>query len=249
MAKKSNNGPVAAEQLRLLIERIERLEEEKKGIADDIKDVFSEAKSTGFCTKTMKQIIKLRAMDENDRREAEAMLDLYKGALGMLDGTPLGSWAQKKAAPEEEAQDPEATAEEGDVDEAPAEPAAPPLTVEDARRLGAEASAAGKPVTAKAYKRDCYFIALAAGWSAAAGKRLGDGALMLKLEFIQPDLRRRDDDNLIAAFKSGRDAIAQALHIDDARFALQVHMLPPDPALLDAMGARGGVRATIEVLV
>lgn len=151
MSKKTNNGPVAAEQLRLLIERIERLEEEKKAIADDIKAVFGEAKATGFCTKTMKQIIKLRAMDEGARREAEAMLDLYKGALGMLDGTPLGSWAQKKAAPEQEASDPEAEPEDSAGDETPAEPAPPPLTVDDARRLGAEASAAGKPVTANPF--------------------------------------------------------------------------------------------------
>lgn len=73
----------ADDQLRLLIERIERLEEEKKGIGDDIKDVYSEGKSRGYDTKIMKAVIKLRAMKPDDRREMEAVLDLYKAALGI----------------------------------------------------------------------------------------------------------------------------------------------------------------------
>lgn len=76
-------GNVSAEQLRLLIERIERLEEEKKGLNDDIKDVYSEAKSTGFDTKTMRRIIALRKMEKHHRDEAEALLETYKTALGM----------------------------------------------------------------------------------------------------------------------------------------------------------------------
>ena len=74
---------ISAEQLRLLIERIERLEEEKKGIGDDIKDVYAEAKSTGFDVKTMRAIIKLRKMEKHHRDEAEALLDTYKAALGL----------------------------------------------------------------------------------------------------------------------------------------------------------------------
>lgn len=74
---------VSAEQLRLFIERIERLEEEKKGIADDIKDVYAEAKSTGYDTKTMRAIIKLRKMEKHHRDESEALLETYKNALGM----------------------------------------------------------------------------------------------------------------------------------------------------------------------
>lgn len=73
----------AAEQLRLFIERIERLEEEKKGIGDDIKDVYSEAKATGFDTKAMRKIIALRKMTADDRREMEAILQTYLEALGM----------------------------------------------------------------------------------------------------------------------------------------------------------------------
>ncbi len=76
---------VSAEQLRLFIERIERMEEDKKGIADDIKDVYAEAKGTGFDTKTMRAIIKLRKMEKEARQEAEALLDTYKTALGLLD--------------------------------------------------------------------------------------------------------------------------------------------------------------------
>jgi uncharacterized protein (UPF0335 family) len=76
-------GNVAAEQLRLLIERIERLEEEKKGIADDIKDVYAEAKATGFDPKIMKRIVALRKMSSEDRQEMEAILETYLAALGM----------------------------------------------------------------------------------------------------------------------------------------------------------------------
>ncbi|MEZ5654838.1 MAG: DUF2312 domain-containing protein [Sphingobium sp.] len=78
-----SEGNVAADQLRLFIERIERLEEEKKGIADDIKDVYSEAKSTGYDVKTMRAIVRLRKMENHVRQEAEALLDTYKSALGI----------------------------------------------------------------------------------------------------------------------------------------------------------------------
>ncbi|MBN8817740.1 MAG: DUF2312 domain-containing protein [Sphingomonas sp.] len=74
---------IAADQLRLLIERVERLEEEKKGIADDIKDVYLEAKATGFDVKTMRTIVRLRKMEKHHREEAEALLETYKAALGL----------------------------------------------------------------------------------------------------------------------------------------------------------------------
>lgn len=74
---------VAAGQLRAFVERVERLEEEKKTIADDIKEVFSEMKGTGFDTKAVRAIIRLRKQDQEERQEAEAILDLYKAALGM----------------------------------------------------------------------------------------------------------------------------------------------------------------------
>ncbi len=74
---------VAADELRLLIERIERLEEDKKAVSEDISNVYSEAKSRGFDPKIMRQIIKLRAMDNHQRQEWEAVLDTYLSALGM----------------------------------------------------------------------------------------------------------------------------------------------------------------------
>jgi uncharacterized protein (UPF0335 family) len=74
---------VSAEQLRLFIERIETLEEEKKGISDDIKDVYAELKGTGFDAKTVKALVKLRKMEKNARDEAEALLETYKAALGL----------------------------------------------------------------------------------------------------------------------------------------------------------------------
>ncbi len=79
-----SSNSIASDQLRLYIERIERLEEDKKGIADDIKDVYAEAKSTGFDTKTMRAIVKLRKMEKHHRDEAEALLDTYKVALGLV---------------------------------------------------------------------------------------------------------------------------------------------------------------------
>lgn len=70
-------------RLRLLIERIERLEEEKKGVADDIRDVYAEAKAVGYDPKIVRQVVKLRAMRPDDRREMEMVLDTYKSALGL----------------------------------------------------------------------------------------------------------------------------------------------------------------------
>lgn len=78
-----SEGNIAADQLRLFIERIERLEEEKKGISDDIKDVYGEAKSTGYDAKTMRQIVRLRRLEKHVRLEAEALLETYKAALGL----------------------------------------------------------------------------------------------------------------------------------------------------------------------
>ena len=76
-------GGIAADQLKTIIERIERLEEEKTGLAGDIRDIFSEAKGNGFDVKTLRQVIKLRKLDTAERDEAEHLLDLYKAALGM----------------------------------------------------------------------------------------------------------------------------------------------------------------------
>lgn len=76
-------GGVARDQLRAFIERIERLEEEKKSIADDIKDVYAEAKATGFDAKILRKVVSIRKQDMNERLEQEAILDTYLHALGM----------------------------------------------------------------------------------------------------------------------------------------------------------------------
>lgn len=78
-----SEGNVAADQLRLFIERIERLEEEKKGIADDVKDVYAEAKANGYDTKTMRKVVALRKMEKHVRDEADALLETYRSALGL----------------------------------------------------------------------------------------------------------------------------------------------------------------------
>jgi len=83
-------GGIAHEALKSFIERVERLAVEKQAISDDIKDIYAEAKSTGFDPKIMKQVVKLRKMDEHKRNEEEALLDVYKDAVGM---TPLEEYA------------------------------------------------------------------------------------------------------------------------------------------------------------
>jgi uncharacterized protein (UPF0335 family) len=217
-----SNGPVAADQLRLLIERIERLQEEKKGIADDIKDVYSEAKSRGFCPKTMKRVVALRKLEPDERRELEAMLDLYKGALGMLDGTPLGTWAVEKlkkdharkddpaapdcpgatddkAGPEDQAAA-DASNGEHDAGEADAPELAPELTIEDARRLGAEAARTGIDVTRNPFPaRD----ARRAAWDEAWCRELGSDGMDIPAA-LRPAARKPKTDT------AGEDAAADA---------------------------------------
>ena len=78
-----NTSAVAKDRLKTFIERVERLEEEKKAIADDIKEIFAEAKGEGFDTKVIKMILNIRKQDSNERAEQEAILDLYQHALGM----------------------------------------------------------------------------------------------------------------------------------------------------------------------
>jgi uncharacterized protein (UPF0335 family) len=80
----ADRGGVAGERLKSFIERIERLEEEKRALSADIKEVYSEAKGAGFDVKTMREIVKIRRMDEEDLDEREALLDTYMRALGML---------------------------------------------------------------------------------------------------------------------------------------------------------------------
>jgi uncharacterized protein (UPF0335 family) len=82
-------GTVAADQLRLFIERIERLEEEKKGIADDIRDVYAEAKANGYDAKIMRLMVRLRKMETHTRQEQVAIAETYASALGLQGVLPL----------------------------------------------------------------------------------------------------------------------------------------------------------------
>ncbi len=77
-------GGVAGKRLKSFIERIERLEEEKKGLADDVKDVYAEAKGVGFDAPTIRRIVKLRKMEPDKIREQDELLDLYRSAIGMV---------------------------------------------------------------------------------------------------------------------------------------------------------------------
>jgi uncharacterized protein (UPF0335 family) len=79
---------IARDQLKAIVERIERLEEEKQALAGDIREVYAEAKGNGFDTKTLRQVIRLRKQDSAERQEQEALLDLYLNALGMIPADP-----------------------------------------------------------------------------------------------------------------------------------------------------------------
>jgi uncharacterized protein (UPF0335 family) len=84
VSKKTKPGEVSADRLKSFVERIERLEEERAAIASDIRDIYSEAKGVGYDVKTMRKIVSLRKMDAADRAEQDAMLDVYKHALGLI---------------------------------------------------------------------------------------------------------------------------------------------------------------------
>ena len=91
-----NVGNNSAEQLKSIIERVEKLEEEKKELAKDISDIYAEAKGAGFDAKALKAIVKMRKQDADERAEQEAILESYMNALGMLADLPLGQAALSK---------------------------------------------------------------------------------------------------------------------------------------------------------
>lgn len=155
--KPGSNGQTARQQLKGIVERITRLEQEKKEIADDIKDIYKEAKSNGFDPKALRKIVKESQQTPGQRaaaRETEAITDIYRANLGMLDGTPLGDAARKKF--EEEMARAAKKAREEDEDAAAAGDGAtedkPPEDTEDqAREKGREAHAAGAKITQNPY--------------------------------------------------------------------------------------------------
>ncbi|HEX9489639.1 MAG TPA: DUF2312 domain-containing protein [Stellaceae bacterium] len=87
-------GGIAGERLKSFIERVERLEEEKRALAEDIKEVYAEAKGVGFDVKIMRQIVKIRKMDQDELDEQETLLDVYKRALGMIPDLPSEAAAE-----------------------------------------------------------------------------------------------------------------------------------------------------------
>ena len=87
----------AKDQLKAFVERVERLEEEKKALSDDIRDVYGEAKSKGYDVKALREVIRLRKKDANERAEHEVILETYMHALGMLADLPLGQAAIQRA--------------------------------------------------------------------------------------------------------------------------------------------------------
>lgn len=86
MTETTDTGGIAQDVIRSFVERIERLEEEKKNLAEDIKDVYAEAKGSGFEVKILREIVKMRKMEDHERQEQEALIDLYAHTLGMARG-------------------------------------------------------------------------------------------------------------------------------------------------------------------
>lgn len=127
----------------------------------DIREVYAEAHSHGFDPKTMRQVIRLRRMSPEEREEHEALLDIYKGALGMLNGTPLGEAAVKrlsekkeeeKKPPEDAGAEPAAPVEPDQESASIPEPEPDPVqTLEEARAMAREAALAGEPVIANPF--------------------------------------------------------------------------------------------------
>lgn len=155
------NAPGIREVLLSFVERIARLEDEKAEIAGNIKDVKAEAASNGFDRKMVTAMVAEYRMDESERmalREFEALREIYRGTLGMLDGTPLGENARKKLAAPPPPDDDDGDGNEGDAGEAPEpmpeepnEPEFPPEDLEAARERARQDVATGRKITDNPY--------------------------------------------------------------------------------------------------
>lgn len=149
--EKKRFGGVSGDMLHTIVSEVERLEERKEEVQGWISDAYKKAKSQGFDTPTIRRIVKLRKKTKQQREEEAALLDIYKAALGMLDGTPLGEAAIRRLTEEKK---PKEDAVDSDViNEAPAEviePEEPEITedaIEEARAHARDAATKGKPVT------------------------------------------------------------------------------------------------------
>ncbi len=169
MEKRQNS--TAALRLRSFVERIERVQAEIDELRDDIKAIKAEAKSEGYDVKTIGRLLKLRQLSVEERQEQEALLDLYKAALGMLDGTPLGRAARDRFRrggddPGTEGQDADAGGEDGadgagdgggddgEEDSGGAPGGFPAEEIDAARAAGAEAARAGVRILQNPYVAD-----------------------------------------------------------------------------------------------
>lgn len=190
----------AGDELKLLFERIQRLQLEIQELQADVKDVFNEAKSRGYDVKTMKNVLKILKMERHVRRETFGLIELYLAAIGEGDGSlsdQARAFLEERKSGGLEPEDEEAAEEEaerqkraasgstkavGDGKEGEQAPAPPPLTVQDATRMGMEASQKGVPVTANPFQAgDPRRAAWDIAWCGAAGS---DG--MEIPEFLRP---------------------------------------------------------------
>lgn len=167
----ASGNPTA--RLKSFVERLERLEQEKAAISDHIKEVKSEAKMYGLDVPTIVEIIKLRKLTPQQRDEREALLDIYKASLGMLHDTPLGEAARRRLTPKKETQDNDQDDNDEGSNPASIEPVSDPLhniTEDQAREMGKEAAAGGKPVTDNPFPaRDKRRAAWDEAWCEASG--------------------------------------------------------------------------------
>lgn len=171
MPKKKETLGNGGERLLSFIQRVERLEEEKAALAANIKEIYADAKGAGYDTKTIRKIVSLRKLSKEERDEQEALLDIYKAAIGMLDGTPLGESALRRL---EGKTDPEPDAAEApdapSVPDASAEPDKPEVTIEHAREMGRQAALDSVVVTKNPFPaRDPRRAAWDEEWCRAAG--------------------------------------------------------------------------------
>jgi uncharacterized protein (UPF0335 family) len=172
---------LAGDRLRSYIERIERLEEERKALAADVKDIYSEVKSAGFDVKVVRQLIRIRKQEPAEVEEQEMLLDIYRAAIGMLGGKPLSERTRQRFDPPAEQDEPKAPQPRGegaDQETASEEQETPPAaargsTHEDiaaARAQGGEDQRAGKKITGNPWPfDDLRRAAWDEGWCAAAG--------------------------------------------------------------------------------
>jgi len=164
-------GGIAGDRLRSFIERIERLNEEKRALSEDIKEVFAEAKETGFDPKIMRKLIALRKRDASDVDEEESLLEVYKRALGMLADLPLGRAAMKEQFGEA------ASAEPAPEPKPKATPKTKSVKIETSsppRDLGRAAGLAGRPGATNPYpvltaERDAWQAAWIEAWNERRG--------------------------------------------------------------------------------